>query len=464
MDFNKLVGDYREDIIKTTQEIVRIKSVEEAPAGERAPFGQGPKEALDYMIELGEEMGFEVEDFDGYAAHMDYGQGEEVLGILGHVDVVPEGGGWTHPPYAAEIHDDKIYGRGTMDDKGPVIAALYGMKILKDQGIDLDKKVRLILGTNEESGWGCMKHYFKVQAAPDMGFTPDANFPVIYGEKGIINFNLEQDIDKKSKDIELISLKAGNAPNMVPESAEIVVGLSEPENLQEKIKDIIEDKFNYDVELTEKGLKLTTYGISAHGSTPEVGINAISHLMLVLEKIFEVDTSIYKFAKIYNERIAYSHNGEKIGCGLSDDISGKLNFNPGVLYIEDGKIKLTVNVRYPIKSSAREVYNGISENLEGEELYLLEGETDQKPLYTPKDNFLVEKLMKVYREETGDIDSEPITIGGGTYARAMDNAVAFGPVFPGQEELAHQKDEFISIDHLMKLTSIYTRAIYELCK
>lgn len=459
MDIEKLIEDYKDEIIKSTQEIVRIKSVEEDSKSEDEPFGKGPREALNYVIDLSEKLGFEVTDFDGYAAHADLGEGEETVGILSHVDVVPEGDGWDYPPYAAEIHDDKIYGRGTMDDKGPTIAAMYAMKILKDLDLDLSRKIRIIFGANEETGWKCMEHYFSIEKAPDMAFTPDANFPVIFGEKGILIFNLEYPIENND---EVICLKAGNAPNMVPEWAEVRL-----KNLGKKYQEIV-DKYieeGYNISIKEEGsdIIIRTQGKSAHGSTPEIGINAIAYLMPVLEEILDDNNTIKTFSKLYNEKIGFTFNGENIGCGLEDDVSGKLNLNAGVLKMEEGKLLLTINIRYPIKSNSREVYDGILENLKNTDFTLVEG-SNQEPLYVPEDNFLVQQLMSVYKEEMKDESAVPITTGGGTYARAMKNAVAFGPVFPGQEELAHQKNEFIGVDHLLKLVSIYTKALYNLAK
>lgn len=461
MDFLKLVEEYRDDIIKSTQEIIKIKSVEEAPQ-KGMPFGKGPYEAIEYVTNLSEEMGFNTKNFDGYAAHGDFGQGEEIIGVLAHVDVVPEGNGWTYPPYGGEIHEDKIYGRGTLDDKGPAIAAMYAMKALKESKVDLKRKIRIIFGANEETGWGGIKHYFKKEKAPNYAFTPDADFPVIYGEKGILIFDLLAPLDKE---IKLLDLKGGSAANMVPDYCEALVEFENMEELDRLYSDF-KDKYDYPVEIekNDKKVKIVSTGTSAHGSTPEKGENAISYLMKFLGYIFNAEDKLGEFIKIYNERIAFLHHGEKIGCGLEDDISGKLNFNPGVIKLEDGNIVLTINIRYPIKSSREEVYDGIRENLKDTNIELIEGDNHKEPLYVPKDNFLVQKLMKVYREETGDEDSQPITIGGGTYARAMENAVAFGPMFPGQKELAHQKDEHISIEHLMKLTRMYAKALYELAK
>ena len=465
MEFLKLIDTYKEDIIKSTQEIIQIKSVEEkALAG--MPFGEGPYKALEYALELSESMGYKTKRFEGYAGHADLGQGEESVGVLVHVDVVPEGTNWTYDPYGGEIHNGKIYGRGAIDDKGPAIAVLYAMKALKESGVDLSRKIRIIFGTNEETGWGCMDHYFANEQAPTMAFTPDADFPVIYGEKGIIVFDLVYDLNNlKDEKIKLISLNGGNAPNMVPDYAEAILEVKNLGKTESDLNNFIQiNNYPISLEIEDEKVKIVAKGKSAHGSTPEKGENAIGYLMKFLEEAFEEDVDFNRFFSLYNKKIGLNHHGENIGCGFSDDISGKLNFNPGMIKIQNGKIVVTVNVRYPIKSSSEEVYNGIRDSIKGTGLELIQDESDMLPLYVPKDNFLVEKLMEVYREQTGDFDSEPITIGGGTYARAMENAVAFGPGFPGQEDVAHQKDEYIEIDHLMKITKIYAKALYELSK
>lgn len=465
MDFLNLIDELKDDIIKSTQNLVKIKSVEE-DALEGMPFGEGPYKALEYSLNLANDLGLETKNLDGYAGHIDLGDGDETVGVLAHLDVVPEGDGWTYNPYGGEIHDNKIYGRGTIDNKGPAIAVLYAMKALKDAGVPLNRKIRLILGTNEETGWGCMDYYFKNEKAPNMAFTPDADFPVIYGEKGIIVFDLVYKMNNPVDcDVVLKDVKGGNAPNMVPDFAEALLEVKDFDELMKGYK-VYKAKKDYPVFISKEGdfVKVTANGVSAHGSTPEKGENAISYLMDYLGFIFTGECSICNFINLYNERIAFKHHGEGIGCGFEDEISGKLNFNPGMISLDNGKITLRINVRYPIKSSAKEVYDGIRENIKDTTIELVEGNSDMKPLYVPKDNFMVQKLMSVYREETGDTDSEPITIGGGTYARTMENAVAFGPMFPGQKDVAHQKDEFISIDQLMKITRIYAKALYELAK
>lgn len=465
MDFLNLVDTYKDDIIRSVQEIVKIKSVE-GEKKDNMPFGQGPYEALKYALNLSEKLGFKTKNLDNYAGHAEYGEGDEIIGVLVHLDVVPEGDGWTYPPYGGEIHDGKIYGRGTIDDKGPAIACLYALKALKDSNVKLNKKIRIIFGTNEETGWGCVDYYFKHEQTPDMAFTPDADFPVIHGEKGILVFDLVKKLDSNvSGDVVLESIKGGNAANMVPDYCEATLKANDPSRLQQKLDDFV-NSTNYPLALTREGekVKIVAKGVSAHGSTPEKGENAITYLMAFLDKILDPSTPLGEFVKVYNDRIAFRHNGENIGCGFEDDVSGKLNFNPGVIKGDEKEIRLTINIRYPIKYTGEQVYEGIRENLKDTGIELIEGDTDIKPLYVPKDHPLVQKLMKVYKEHTKDVESEPMVIGGGTYARALKNAVAFGPLIPGQKEVAHQKDEYISIDHLMLITKIYAQAMFELAK
>lgn len=465
MDFKDTIKKLEPEIIKSIQEAVRIKSVEEEPLPGK-PFGSGPFEALDYMLKLGESMGFETKNLDGYAGHIDFGEGDETVGILAHVDVVPEGDGWTYPPYGGEIHDGKIYGRGTMDDKGPAVIALYSMKTLADSGVVPKRRIRLILGANEESRWECMKHYFENEAPPKMAFTPDADFPVIHGEKGITGFDLKFPYrGTEGCDVTLIDIKGGNATNMVPDKAWADLQVKDKNMFMTQFDEYVKAKdFSIEIEETDKGFMVTALGKSAHGSTPAKGENAISYLMDFLGFVYSGHCPVCRFINFYNDSIAFKHHGEDIGCALEDELSGKLDFNPGLINYDGTHIILSVNVRYPINSSAEEVFAGIRDVIKDTPIELNEGAMDSRPLYVPKDNELVETLMRVYREQTGDMDSEPLTIGGGTYARAMDNAVAFGPVFPGQEELAHQKDEYITIENVIKLTGIYSHALFELAR
>jgi succinyl-diaminopimelate desuccinylase len=466
MVLGKLIESYKNDIVRKTQDIVKIRSVEDE-AKDGMPYGEGVNEALEYALRLSSELGFNVENFDGYAGHAEIGSGDETVGVLVHLDVVPEGEGWSYPPYAAEIHDDKIFGRGTIDDKGPAIAILYAMKAIKESGLNINKKIRIIFGTNEETEWGGITYYLKKQNAPDIAFTPDADFPVIHGEKGIIVFDLAKDVDKMcSENVKIKSISGGNRPNMVPDSCTAILSVNTKyrSDFIKKFEDFIKET-RYKIQLVDNGedIILKSQGVSAHGSTPQSGQNAISQLIVLLAKIIDCDCDICSFIKAYNKKIGMDYNGQSIGCGFEDDISGKLVFNVGMINVDSAEAKVTVNIRYPIKYAGQQVYDGIRAELKGTGIEVIEGE-DMKPLYVSKDHELVQTLMKVYREETGDLSSEPITIGGGTYARSMKNAVAFGPLFPGQVELAHQKDECISINDLINISKIYAKALYELTK
>lgn len=460
---NKRIDEMKEDIVKSTQRLIQIRSVESEPK-KGMPFGEGVNKALLNVLNLAETLGLKNKNVDGYAGYAEIGEGEEILGILCHLDVVPEGKDWTYPPYGGEIHDNKIYGRGAIDNKGPAIGALYALKAIKDMGLELNKRIRVIFGTDEESGWKGMEYYLKNEDKPDYAFSPDAEFPVIYGEKGIIILKFKQVFDLRSNTGNIIikSIKGGNAPNMVPDYCEALLRVDNYKSVQDKLMNYVDSTGSIlDLEIiNDNELIIKSQGISAHGSLPQDGKNAISQLICFLDTIELPEDDLTKFIKFYSSKIGMEYNGQSIGCDLRDDISGRLVFNVGMIKIDDNAGEVTVNIRYPVTYSKEDVIKGIIKELEGTEI-VFEENSHMEPLFIPKEDPLVKKLMKVYREFTGD-NQEPITIGGGTYARAVKKAVAFGPLFPGQPELAHQKDEYIKIDDLILNTKIYANAILEL--
>jgi len=463
MNFNQKIDNMRDDIIKSTQEIIRIKSVEEAAVG-NMPFGEGVQKSLEYALSLSEELGFKTKNVDNYAGHADFGDGEKTLGILVHIDVVPEGDNWDYPPYGAEIHNNRIYGRGAIDDKGPAVAALYAMKAVMDSGVELDKKVRMIFGTNEETHWKGIKYYLEKEKAPDLGFTPDADFPAIHGEKGILIFDLIKKFDDKIEDggIEVIKIIGGTAPNSVPDYCEAHL---KTDKEFEHILTAYNKEKSGKIQLERNGndIVLKSFGVSAHGATPEKGVNSIAHMLEFLNVLDLQIGDLSKFIRDYSRLIGMDLNGERIGCAFEDQQSGKLVFNVGKINMSADGVTMAINIRYPVTNEAKNVYDGIRKELQGTNIAIEEVET-KLPLYVPKDNELVVKLMDVYRKHSGDHKSEPITIGGGTYARAIENAVAFGPLMQDMEETAHQRNEYIDVDHLIKVAKIYAHAIYELAK
>ncbi|MBN2897991.1 MAG: dipeptidase PepV [Clostridia bacterium] len=464
MKFDQFIDEYQDAIITSTQELIRIKSTEEAAVGDY-PFGEGVQKSLEYVLDLGKNLGFETKNVDNYAGYVEIGSGKEMVGVLAHLDVVPEGEGWTYPPYEGKVADGRIYGRGILDDKGPIIMTIYAMKAILDAGIPLNRRIRLILGTNEETNWQGIHYYLKHEEAPTMGFTPDADFPAIHGEKGIMNVLFEKELRENLNDggVEVLSLSGGLRANMVPERAEATIKSTQAfGHILDAYNKQHAAKLSFD-DLGDTTYKLISEGISAHGSTPEAGVNAIAHLLNFLDKLDLQIGDLSNFIRFYSRFIGLETNGESIGCGLEDQESGKLTFNPGVLKLADGKVGLEVNIRYPVTFKDFIVESGITSALDNPFDVTCRTLSHQGPIYMPKDHQLIKTLMGVYKRYTGD-PSEPITIGGGTYARACDNVVAFGPLLPGRPELAHQKDEFMCISDFMLVTKIYATALYELAK
>ncbi|MEJ6951677.1 dipeptidase PepV [Natronospora cellulosivora (SeqCode)] len=469
---NQRIDELKNNLIKSTQELIRIKSVK-AEEEEGMPFGSGINEALDSTLQIAQSMGLKNKNIDAYAGYIEIGDGEELLGVLCHLDVVPEGSNWTYPPYGAEIVDNKIYGRGSIDNKGPAMASLYALKAIADSDIKLKKRVRLILGTDEESNWQGIDYYLKNEETPDIAFSPDAEFPVIHGEKGILNFKLSKvlsnvdkndslDKSKKTKRIKSIIIEGGNAPNMVPDFCKAIIESNYYDYINEKAYQYNMNNMSANLELNqeEEKIVINSHGVSSHGSLPQEGVNAISHLMLFLQNLDLLSGEIDSFLNFYIENFGLEFNGQSLGYEGQGNPSHLLTLNIGQIKINSEKAEIVIDIRYPLSWEKEKVVGDIKKLIKTYDIKYQE--LNHKPsLYVEKVDPLVEKLMKVYQDYTGD-KSEAVIIGGGTYARAIEKAVAFGPTFPGQEELAHQKDEYISVDDLILITKIYAAAIIEL--
>lgn len=456
----------KDDFIKDLQGLLQIKSVlDEENASEDAPLGQGIKDALQYVLDLGEEDGFSSKNVDNLAGHIEMGQGKELVGILGHVDVVPEGDGWSVDPYSGIVKDGKIYARGSSDDKGPTIAAYYGMKIIKELGLPLSKRVRLIIGTDEESNWRCVDHYFTQEEMPTTGFVPDADFPIIFAEKGIADYDIVQSSQKQeaSTNYQLVSFQSGRRYNMVPDFAKAMI------KVQETSTDLIEDYLGYLNEVKLEGeahnengvVVLSLIGKSAHGAEPRHGKNAGILLAQFLQ-----NRNLDEEGQKYISAVSEFHNqsrGEVFGIEYEDEDSGDLTINVGVMsYSSETGGRIGLNMRYPVTFDIEEGRKKIEATLHSKGLQL-ENFSDSKPTYVKKDDPLIKTLQKVYEEQTGE-KADLLAIGGGTYARALDHGVAFGALFPGREDVMHQKDEYAIVDDLLLATAIYAQAIYELAK
>ncbi|PEM43283.1 dipeptidase PepV [Bacillus toyonensis] len=465
INWTEEVAKRKDDLIRDTQQFLQIKSVwEEESAKEGAPFGEGVEKALSFMLHKGELEGFASKNLEGYAGHLEMGQGEELVGILCHVDVVPEGDGWTTPAYSADIREGKIFARGAIDDKGPTMAAYYAMKIVKELGLPLSKRVRMILGTDEESNWKCVDHYFKNEEMPTIGFAPDADFPIINAEKGISDIQVVQNGSEEKKGVyELVSFEAGRRLNMVPDFAKAVITGEDVNALTVAYEEYLQTAKKIGNSTIEGNtVTLQIEGISAHGSTPEKGENAGLLLANFLTTV-SLDGKANAFATFAAKTFTGDIFGEKATIAYKDEVSGPLTVNVGRLsYTKENGGNLGLNVRYPVTTNFEEMIAKLKEyvSIHGFEVA---DYSNSRPHHVDKDHVLIRTLQRVYEEQTGE-KAELLAIGGGTYARSLKAGVAFGPLFPGKEELAHQKDEYIEIEDLLKATAIYAQAIHELAK
>ena len=405
------------EMIEALQKLVSFQSIAK-DEGPEYPYGKEVCGAKEYVLELAKSFGMRAEDVPGKYAYIEIGEGPRLIGILSHLDVVPAGDGWTQDPFGDEIVDGKIYGRGTTDDKGPTIAVLYAMKALKEK-TTLSARIRLILGQTEENGeWRDIEAYTDAEEIPECGFTPDGDFPAIQNELGAMVFRVQMPQSG------FLQGEGGTAPNMVPARAWVK---------------------------TEFGTYEAS-GKACHGCAPWLGLNGISELM---EKVHQAEPE-NRFLRMYADLIGKTIYGEKLGIAAEDE-SGKLTLNVGLFEVQDETATLMVDIRYPAKKNPDEISGSLVRQFSSygascECVYHV------RPLYTPSDSPVLGALLSAYREVTGD-DSRPISIGGGTYAKAMPNMVAFGPNFPGHENREHMEDEYILVEDFLKLEEIYERAL-----
>lgn len=448
MDCKGLVEQYKEELISKTRELVSYESVM-GETSKTYPFGKTVADCLDRALEMCQEYGFETKNLDNYIGYAEIGSGEKLIGVLGHLDVVPLGDGWTHDPLGGEIVDGVMYGRGTSDDKGPVVAAMVALKIVKELRPNLNKRIRLIMGCNEEKGSRCLKYYVEKEGHIDYGFTPDGPFPGCHGEKGHVNL-------KFTSATTIRKIQAGVALNVVPNACtcEVKKGSYDEAKLDAYLK---QHEISYTVtDLNDGYVRLVVNGVAAHASMPELGKNAISYTLMALYNAGYEDS----FVRFYANKIGLSTDGSLMGCACHDEF-GALTFNVGLIdMLEEGVVYGQVDIRYPIRLNSTYVCDLIQKgNVDGGANVQITNRNE--PLFFEPTSPLVTMLKEAYQEVTGDLQ-EPITMGGGTYARGINNCIAFGGEFPGIDVHMHDADEFIRIDHLLLQTEIYVHALLKL--
>lgn len=455
MLFGEKILDYWDDILKDLATVVAIPSVAKPQEGEH-PYGDECARAIDTVIKMAEGYGLKAKNVGYHAAHAEYGEGEGNAVVMAHLDVVPAGEGWDTDPYTMVIDDNLAYGRGVSDNKGPAIVALHCLRALKDAGVKGNRKLRVIFGSAEEIGMLDMPHYFASEQHPDMGFTPDSSYGICHCEKGLLDF----EVHGKNDSAVVKRFVSGTVPNAVPFKAECVLHCSDEEvkKLQTAAKKL---DVAFDITPTEGGCQIVSHGQAAHASTPWNGVNAASYLVELLSQVFSKE-QLGTFFGFIHEKIGLATDGSRIGVQMSDEPSGPLTFNLGLVDVDESQCSLTVDIRYPATKKGSDVTAVLKEQVEscGVEFVLL---SDAEPLYLPKESQLVTLLSGAYKDVTGE-ECDIFSMGGGTYARQMfGKGVAFGASFKDQaDSRAHQTNEFLDLRRFKLHAEICLEAMYRM--
>lgn len=482
IDWPTEVRRRQDALLRDLSSLLAIPSVkDETSAASGMPLGAQSAKALRCMMEFASREGLKTAVIEGIVGYAEYGERNDgtdgdsggYIAILCHVDVVPASGEWSTPPFEAAIRNGRLYARGALDDKGPAIAAFYGLRIVKELGLPLRHKVRLIVGTDEETGMKCMDAYNRHEPPPLAGFTPDADFPIVHAEKGQINTRMTlrfaaEEQEGNSKRLSLSDLRSGTAANMVPDLAEAT--LHGPRDLLEALagdfraycwKTGLSGECLFDGARSDQGAALRLEGLSSHGMAPETGINAGLRLLEFLDGQ-PLSGNDRLFVRVTAELLAKDTAGEALGIACRDDTMGPLTVNAGLIRYNPGAREAYVhlNIRFPACTSGERIVRALEKKLSPCGFRITPPE-HKPPHVVPASHPMIRTLRTIYEEQTGE-EAALLSTGGGTYACKLPNCVAFGPLFPGEPDTAHQPDESIALDSLFAAAALYARAIYEL--
>lgn len=444
--------------------LLQIESVrEDSLATAEEPFGPGPAKALQYMLDIAKRDGFDCENLDNYAGVIRFGCGEKILGILAHLDVVPATGEWTTPAFEPTFREGQLFARGASDDKGPAMACYYALRLLKDAGILPNMQIHFILGTDEESGWGCMDYYFSHHPMPDMAFSPDADFPIINGEKGMFSLPIFFSHTQNTGDYTLLSFTAGMRANIVAEHAGATLSgkhlslvAADWHAYLKQHSEIIGTSTETDDTLT-----LSCQGKSAHAMEPEKGVNAGTYLADFLSNyLFTNANAYFSFIARYLHK---QTDGIALDIASHDDIMGDVTVNPGIFSFSEDKGEVLLNIRYPRSTTLEKILAKLQPLVTAHQGTWGAPQHPQSAHYVPAEHPLVKTLLKVYHAHTGHIAHER-SIGGGTYGRLVECGVAYGMTMPDSNVVIHQPNESLVLKDLEQATAIYADAIYQLTK
>lgn len=458
--------EHSADFIETICRLIRIESAR-SEALPDMPYGAGPAAALAEAMKIAQEFGFATKNYENYVGAVDYNTAETQLDILAHLDCVPVGDDWTvTTPFAPVVKDGKIYGRGTVDDKGPAICALYAMKALKDMGIELPKNVRLILGTDEESGSSDIRHYYATEKEAPMTFSPDADYPLINIEKGgIRGATFTKNWEKETATPRLTALNAGDRTNVVPDTAvATIIGMDAAQAAPAIAKISGETGVTFAAFETGEALEITAAGMAGHASTPERGNNAITAILALLAELPLADgavkTAVQNAAKLFPHGELH---GAGLGVDLHDEESGWLTLSLDVIKLDEEGMSATFDCRAPICATDENLLFAARDNLATAGFKLSDDARRYEPHHVPADSPFVQTLLNCYKDYTGDMDAKPLAIGGGTYVHNLQNGVAFGIQTLGTDYHMHGADEFAIIDELLMSAKLFASVIVELC-
>ena len=447
-----LIDSYAAEYTAMLARWVQVPSVK-AEAAPGAPFGPDVRRMLDVALKDLGDMGFQVRDFDGYAmdARLAGSTGEEIA-VLGHLDVVPVGEGWRVPPFGAVIEGDTMLGRGTIDDKGPALAAVFAVKALMEAGIPLRRGIRLILGCDEESGWKCMDYYTRHTDMPEMGFSPDAGFPLINTEKGALHVFMHGQASPDG--LRVKQLWNGERLNVIPGAAAALV--EDGGDTLERVAAFAE-RTGYDCrgEKTPEGIRLTVQGVAGHAAYPEHCVNANGLLLLLLREL-----GVTGCLRTLADAVGLEYTGASLGIACEDEVSGHLTCNLGILHMEpDGSVYATLDCRCPISADLARLDETARAHLPG---FTFDPSDFTPAHHVPEDSELVRELLAAYHEETG-LPPAAESTGGGTYAKVLRQGVAFGAAFPDETDLCHHANELVSLRNMLRAAKVYANALIRLC-
>lgn len=448
--WKKLVDPYKEEAFETLKKYIAIDSVlDTSTQTKEHPFGQGVEDALKFVADLGQKMGFKVDRCDNYVTELTYGDGDKVLDIYAHSDVVPVNKeNWTSDPFTLRLFEgNTMYGRGTSDDKGPGLACLFAVKALMDHNMLGGYKLRFLFGGNEENDSLCLKHYFEElkRPYPTLGFSPDAEYPLIYAEKSIYAYQASY----KIKLAQVAPFKLGAALNIVLQEASCEI-TSQSEEVKEALEKYLAK--HSEVKASFDGKKLTFIGKPCHGSVPWNGVNAGLHLLNFLGEVFHYEVLTNIFADYQGGK------GEHFNGNYHDEHFSETSYNVGRIAYDGESLSLFINLRFPAGLNKDDVLANVEKNT-GAKVTLLGG---SEGFVTDPNSDFIRLLVNAYAQETGDSDPKPLAIGGGTYARESKNSVAFGAQFKGRDYRMHGDDEFFPLSDFYDNMQIYAHAVADL--